>query len=361
MAATLPAVSIVLPTHNGARFIRESLDSCLAQTHTDWELIVVDDASTDDTPAILAAYAASEPRMRVLRNEQNRQLPTSLNLGFAAARGRYFTWTSDDNCYHPTALERLAAVLDQDGAIEVVYAPATVIDERGQPIGRMSDEPPSQLALRNCVGACFLYRRQVQEALGGYDAARVLIEDYDFWLRASMQFRFFHFDQELYSYRLHEGSLTTTKRRQVIAATQACLLAHLPHLHWLSAEQRREAYGALLRSALERADFPAARTIFAEYPQVQGTAAADQESGAAATALGGDYAGYLEAYLAEQQTRGAGYIEAERRERERTEAAFRTLESHVGEQTAYVRKLEAVLAERERHANRSILDRLLRR
>jgi glycosyltransferase involved in cell wall biosynthesis len=262
-ATAPPAVSIVLPVHNGQRFLREALDGCLAQTYADWELIVVDDASTDDTTAIVADYARRDPRIRVHRNPANLRLPASLNAGFALARGRYLTWTSDDNIHRPAALERLVAALEADPSLDLVYAHATTIDDEGHPVGKEPVGPPGQLALRNCVGACFLYRRAVHNALGGYDETRVLVEDYDFWLRASAQFRLALLDDDLYLYRRHGASLTATRLAAITAAHEACLLDHLPRLPWLTLEQRRAAFDHLLRTALARDDRPAARRIFA--------------------------------------------------------------------------------------------------
>ena len=96
---TSPKISVVLPVYNGERYLRESLDSILAQTMGDFELIVVDDCSTDATSVILAEYAVRDSRIRIIRNAENQKLPRSLNIGFAEARGEYLTWTSDDNVY----------------------------------------------------------------------------------------------------------------------------------------------------------------------------------------------------------------------------------------------------------------------
>src|SRR2546421_11390556 len=104
-----PLVSIIMPVHNGERsgqgWLRRSLQSCLEQTFIDWEMIVQDDASSDNTPAIIAEFTAKDARISYRRNETNLKTPGTLNAGFAAARGRYFTWTSDDNVFRPAALE----------------------------------------------------------------------------------------------------------------------------------------------------------------------------------------------------------------------------------------------------------------
>ena len=86
--ARAPLISLVLPVYNGERYLRDALDSIFAQSFTDFELIAVDDCSTDATPAILADYAARHPNMQVVTNAQNRKLPASLNNGFHLARGK---------------------------------------------------------------------------------------------------------------------------------------------------------------------------------------------------------------------------------------------------------------------------------
>ena len=85
---TTPAVSIVLPTWNGAKLLPGAVEGCLAQTFRDFELIIVNDCSTDDTLAVAERLAASDPRVRVVSNESNLKLPATLNHGFSLARGR---------------------------------------------------------------------------------------------------------------------------------------------------------------------------------------------------------------------------------------------------------------------------------
>src|SRR5262245_32445776 len=116
-----PIVSIILPTYNGSRYIRESIDSCLAQEFSDFELIIVNDCSTDNTPAIIEEYANKDGRIRVLHNQVNKKLPRSLNAGSDIARGKYHTWTSDDNFYAPGALKELVQHLENDLSAGYIY------------------------------------------------------------------------------------------------------------------------------------------------------------------------------------------------------------------------------------------------
>ena len=119
-----PLVSIILPVYNGQKYLRQAMASCLGQTYKNIELIVVDDCSTDSTPEIVRSFTDS--RVRYIRNEQNQRLPRSLNIGFAQARGEFFTWTSDDNYYRPEAIGRMVEYLQTHQA-DFVYCDLFVI------------------------------------------------------------------------------------------------------------------------------------------------------------------------------------------------------------------------------------------
>ena len=113
-------VSIILPTYNGKRFLRESIESVINQTYKDWELIVVNDCSTDNTLQIIEEYAQKDNRIKYITNEINSKLPQSLNNGFKLAKGEYYTWTSDDNKYYPTAIEEMVQFLDINNDVDLV-------------------------------------------------------------------------------------------------------------------------------------------------------------------------------------------------------------------------------------------------
>jgi len=239
---TGPLVSIVLPTHNGQRYLDQAIGSCRAQTHNAWELIVVDDASTDRTPEILARHAAAEPRIRCIRLAGNRGPAGALNVGFAAARGDYLTWTSDDNLYEPTALSEMAAFLGRHGDSDLIYCDYTRIDGAGRVLGVTAAAPASDIAFANVVGACFMYRRRVYERLGGYAEDSFCAEDYEYWLRAARHFRLVPLQRNLYRYRLHAGALTATRARQARRATERVLATHLPKLRRLGRQARAKGY-----------------------------------------------------------------------------------------------------------------------
>jgi glycosyltransferase involved in cell wall biosynthesis len=225
-------VSIVLPTYNGSRFLEQAVRSILAQTFQDWELNIVDDASTDETPRLIDKFMAADPRIRSIRHTSNRKLPAALNTGFAQAQGKYLTWTSDDNCYRPEALDTMVKVLDSNSEFAVVYSGYTIINELGEPVKYIDAAPIKDLVKKNCVGACFLYRREVQDTLGGYAEDLFLVEDYDFWLRASIKFKLLPIHKDLYLFRQHPSSLTSTKKALINSKACETLAKHLPVMSW---------------------------------------------------------------------------------------------------------------------------------
>jgi glycosyltransferase involved in cell wall biosynthesis len=226
-----PLISIVLPVYNGARFLPESLASVVAQTYPNWELICVDDTSTDATPAVLAEWAAREPRIRVIRHEVNKRLPGALNTGFAAARGDLLTWTSDDNHYRPHALETLAQRLRSTPALDFVYSDYALMDEDGAITG-VSVAPAPQGLITGKEGLpSFLYRRRVYERVGDYAADLFLAEDYDYWLRViAAGFALEPLHETLYEYRRHARSLTDEYRGRTFEAAEKALLRNMAGL-----------------------------------------------------------------------------------------------------------------------------------
>ncbi len=126
-----PKVSIGLPIYNGANFMAETLDSLLAQTYTDFELIICDNASTDETEAIARAYVARDGRVRYHRNPANVGASANYNLAFELARGHYFKWAAHDDLCAPAYLERCVAALDADPGVVLAYTQAKAIDSAG--------------------------------------------------------------------------------------------------------------------------------------------------------------------------------------------------------------------------------------
>lgn len=212
----MPKISVVLPTYNGSKFLDESIASVVAQTFTDWELIIIDDCSSDSTPEVIERWVEKDARIVAYRNEINLRLPRSLNEGFKYASGEFHTWTSDDNFYREDAFQIMYDALANSSEFDLVYCNINRIDENGAPFeGKSFNGGPALLYFFNVVQACFLYRSNIYEELSGYSPDLFLVEDYDFWIRANRSHKFLHLDVAPYFYRMHKGSLTSTRAKDI--------------------------------------------------------------------------------------------------------------------------------------------------
>ncbi|MFF3910133.1 glycosyltransferase family 2 protein [Streptomyces sp. NPDC001848] len=180
-----PVVSVVIPCHDYARYLPEAVSSVLAQTYRDWELVIVDDGSTDDTAEVAQGLIARHPdrRIRLLR-QANAGVSAARNTGIEAAAGRYILPLDADDVIAPTMLEKTVAVLDGDPGIAIASTDVFTFTD--------DDLPPQAIPLpaysrelmlqRLIMFYCSLYRREAWQAVGGYDETMRAGEDWDFWI-----------------------------------------------------------------------------------------------------------------------------------------------------------------------------------
>lgn len=214
-----PRVSIGLPVYNGERFLRESLDALLAQTWTDFELIISDNASTDSTAQICHEYAARDPRIRYVRQRQNIGAARNHNVLPRLARGRYFKWASHDDLYAPDLVERCVAVLESHPEVVLVHCGDAFVDEHGVRTGeeryRLDTENPSAPArlrslLREPGGNDFYGLIRTDVLLRVPPHGTYYNADRTFMAGLVMQGPFRHVPAVLYWRRQHPGRATLT-------------------------------------------------------------------------------------------------------------------------------------------------------
>jgi len=217
-------VSVVLPVYNGSNVLAKSIDSVLNQTYKNIELIIVNDGSTDDTLKIAQSFAARDKRIKII-SQENKKLPTALSVGFRAAKGEFFTWTSADNIMLPDCVKILTENLQRKPHTAMVYGNMRLINKDGKiKRGHFWFEKPlfsgnvclpkSADALNtfanNTIGAAFMYRKSAAYILEDYSKFKTNLEDYDYWMRMNSLLKIEHTDEEkpLYLYRIHSDSLT---------------------------------------------------------------------------------------------------------------------------------------------------------
>jgi glycosyltransferase involved in cell wall biosynthesis len=197
-----------MAVRNGERFIAEAVESLQAQTLEGFELIVVDDGSTDATPAIVQALAAQDERIR-LHSQANTGYPEALNVGWRLARGDYVAILDADDLAEPARLERQLVYLDEHPDVGVVGGALLLVTADGRPFyvasypGSAADVAEG-LRTHCPVGhTAVLMRRSILEEVGGYRSVIPLAEDYDLWLRVSERYPIVNLPDIVGRYRIH--------------------------------------------------------------------------------------------------------------------------------------------------------------
>ena len=178
-----PFFSVILPVFNGQKYLRQSVDSVIRQTCDNWELIIVDDASTDETPGMIREFTASDPHIRSIRNEININCGPSANRGIEIARGQWITRIDADDRYKPEYLAELfQAIRQRPGQDFFASAGVAVIDSEGRSIVSMALPPPKKI--RRMLNAenylchpATSYPRALWEKVGGYPPVQPDIKD----------------------------------------------------------------------------------------------------------------------------------------------------------------------------------------
>lgn len=199
------AVSVIMAVYNGARYLRQAVDSILGQTFADFEFIVLNDGSTDCSLDILHEY--QDERMRVVDNGENIGLTRSLNRGLRLARAPYVARQDADDMSLARRLETQVRYLEQHRDVAVVGTGVRYIDGENRPLGAVAlpeDPVPKLLSGNQICHGSVMFRRSVVEGAGGYDELFRYCQDYELWLRVARCHGMRNLPEVLYAFRLHE-------------------------------------------------------------------------------------------------------------------------------------------------------------
>jgi len=214
MQTSSPTISVLIPVWHAVRFLPAALDSVLAQTFVDFEVIAIDDGTRDGSAEVLAAFAARDGRVRVMRQE-NRGIVASLNRALELARAPFVARMDHDDLSRPDRFAKQIAYLQQHPEVSAVSGAMDVIDQDGTYL--RTDAFPtlpaavgSELLYRNCVcHPAVMARTEAVRKVGGYRKNAQLAEDYDLWLRLSEVGQMANLPDVLLSYRLHPIRMST--------------------------------------------------------------------------------------------------------------------------------------------------------
>jgi len=216
-------VSVAMPAYNCEKYVAEAIESIINQTYTNWELICVDDGSTDRTLEIMQEYAAKDPRIRVYTNKENRGRPYTRNKGINLAQGAMIAVQDADDVSLPHRLEEGVEILATDPDIALVGAGSIVVDEDGEEIGRfvpplLTESLDAILARHNVPfgHGSVLVKAGAVRAVGGYDEFFSVADDYDLYVRMAQRFEFKAVAGPWYKYRMYLAQPTTSQRQTQI-------------------------------------------------------------------------------------------------------------------------------------------------
>jgi glycosyltransferase involved in cell wall biosynthesis len=223
-------LSVLLPVRNGAAFSRFSIASILAQSCRDFEFLIIDDGSTDATAAILAEFAGTDPRIKIVKLAPS-GLVAALNLGLQLAGGTWVARIDADDIAWPMRLERQMAFAQTHPNAAAIGSFWRIIDSHGTP-GRIHSAPTEPAAIaaslqthNTLAHPTMLLRREAVLHSGGYRKAFLPAEDYDLWLRLAEQFEIHVIPEVLLDYREHAGQTNWGYHEQRILAVRAAQFA----------------------------------------------------------------------------------------------------------------------------------------
>ncbi len=227
MSNTPPQVSVLMPVYNASRYLEAAIASIQAQTYTHFELLLVDDASLDDSWKILQRLAAADPRLRLFRNAQNRGVPYSRNLLFenVSPASEYLAIMDSDDLAKPERLALQVAYLRSHSELQGVGSALEIINEEGRVIARRGYECTPPKILRQSLSAnpfahpSLLLRRSLLSKIGQYNESFRSCEDYDFLMRALERYSLANLPEALMQYRISSQQWKQTHLKDTLSAT----------------------------------------------------------------------------------------------------------------------------------------------
>ena len=278
----MPKVSVIIPTYQHAHFVAEAIESVLAQTYPDYEIIVVDDGSTDDTVEVLSRFGE---RITVI-HQPNRGVSAARNTGIRASKGEHIAFLDADDVWMPDKLEKQIPLLERDEAVGLVGSDMMIFDEHGTRSGIFERTPPQSgmvyATLFASIGRSFILmptvvvRRRCFDEVGFFDETLTISEDADMWLRISQRWAVDFVSEPLAKYRMSANQAHKNTERMLIDSirVQEKAFAVSPELRALDLNTLDRCFYSLYlqlsRLYLQKGRRPEARSVLRRYVQVRG-------------------------------------------------------------------------------------------
>ena len=251
----MPRVSVVIPTYNRAGYVSEAVASVLAQTYRDFEVIVIDDGSTDNTPEVVGSYRDAHIRYFY---QENRGVSAAMNTGILASTAEYIAILDSDDVLVEEALQKSVAFLDQHPEVGYCFGQSYTIDESGRPL-RSSPRGPRVTFVRDgreeiaqvlmggrSIGS--MVRRSCFQEVGLYNTELPMSEDWDMFIRLAKRYAVGHLAEPIYKLRFHQQQMTSQSSMKIVQNAHTTVLESVfedAELGPLYGHLRRKAYFSL--------------------------------------------------------------------------------------------------------------------
>lgn len=259
-----PLVSIIIPCYNSGKYIAETLANVLLQTYTNFECIIIDDGSTDNSKLIINQYLEKDSRFKYL-HQKNEGLSSARNSGIKSSKGSFIQFLDSDDFIHPLKIEKQVDFLDQNKNVDIVLGQTVlfknteeinfenVVDYHNTLVKRVDGKGHD--VLKHLIGDCImpvhspLIKKEVLEVTGFFDTCLKSCEDYDFWFRVAFNkfsFQYYSNPHTTSYYRMHANSMTSNSTKMAYYST----LVRQKHLGKIK-ENFTELYSNFLLNYLE--------------------------------------------------------------------------------------------------------------
>ena len=249
---TSPKVTVLIPVYNRKKYVAAAIESVLGQSFTDFELLLIDDGSTDGSVEIMRTYT-TDPRVRLVCNEHNLGIPKTRNRGIDLARGEYVAMLDSDDWAYPRRLEKQVAFLDRHRDVAVVGAWVTEMDEKGRSLRRVKILPvspgelQSRLLFRSCHHHSSIMARTAVLQEYRYCEQYAVCEDFDLFVRIARKHKLGNLPKILVCRRAHSGGITREKAQLVREKNLEIVSAQLTELGIAFTSADLERHFLLLR------------------------------------------------------------------------------------------------------------------
>lgn len=251
MSPNNPLVSVIMPAYNAEKYIEESILSIINQTYQNWELIIINDGSTDQTAQIIQQFVQKDSRLRLSDNGTNKGLIVTRNIGLECAKGKYIANLDSDDIANSDRLEKQVAFLEKNLDYVLLGSACIHIDDKGKKIASVERNIPNEhlitllLFSNYFINSSIMVRAVVAKEIG-YANETPLAEDYNFFVSLSEKGKLGNLNSPLVKYRIHEGNISKERETELDSIRSEIQLKQIQKMGLLPSTREMRIHSSLV-------------------------------------------------------------------------------------------------------------------